>query len=421
MSNYSRLAMLLMISGLLACSKESNISKRGPYEVVSNQLKDGPSYSFTRYEISPIVDDSLNHRFNRLSLDFLWEDSLLVYTFENKIHQVNIQSGEHEVVQIPDYEVRNSIISTLPISKDSILTLQLMPPILMINDSQGKIFYKKTLPYFDFKVDNLWWKTMNMALDVGNFNYNLQPLRQLQYDRSKKQVYIPFLPVDYILLDQVENAETIGVFDLERQDWVYGLGAAQGLIKYRGDQNYSKIFDQNYFLVKGDTTYLSYPISHHVFLIDSKSGQLIDEVIASPQDVDPIPSPIKKEVLTSGDFVKMEEWRAGSPFYGELAFHKDLGIYSRVYFHSKSAADGFKGTYWEGRETTLLILDEELKLIQEIDLDPKVFQLWRFLPTSDGFLVSEMNLQKDLENSDVIKLGYTARYRLELDGKESGI
>lgn len=412
-SKYTFQILFLLV--FWACSEESNLTNRDPYTIVSNKMQKGPKIILTRSAIAPIVDDSLNHRFNRLSLDYLWQDSLLFYANQNKIHQVNIQSGEHEVIEIPDYEVRNTIISTLPISKDSILTLQLMPPILMINDSRGNVFYKKTLPFFDFDVDNLWWKTMNMALDAGSFNYNLQPLRPLYFDRSKKQVFIPFLPVDYILLDQVENSETIGVFDLENQDWDYGLGAAQGLIKYRGDQNYTKIFDQNYFLVQGDTTFLSYPISHHVFLLNSKTGELIDEVIASPQDPDPIPAPIRKDVLTSSDFVKMEEWRAGSPFYGDLAFHEDLGMYSRVYFHKKSQIDGFKGAYWENRETTLLIFDKNLKLIQEIELDPEIFQLWRYLPTSDGFLVSEMNLQKELENSDEIRLGYTAKYRLEVE------
>ena len=398
-----------------ACSEKSNVAVREEYEEVANELRSGLSIRLVRSQIDPIVDDSLNHRFNRLSVDNLWNDSILVYSFKNKIHLVGIQSGNFEVIEIPDYEIRSDIIYTYPISKDSILTLQRMPPILMLNDSEGRVFYKKTLPFFDFKVDNLWWKTMNLTLPAGSFNYNLQPLRSLHYDRSKRHVFIPFLPVDYIFLDQVENSETIGVFDLESQDWEYGIGAAQGLIKYRGDQNYTGIFDQNYFLVRGDTTYLSYPISHHIFLIDSESGELINEVVASPREVDPIPSPIEKKTLSSSDFVKMEEWRAGSPFYSEVAYHDSVDLFTRVYFHKKSVEDGFKGIYWENRKTTLLVFNDNLELINEIDLDPKVFELWRFIPTSRGYLVSEMNLQKELENSERIQLGYTAEYILEIN------
>ncbi len=402
---------------LISCSDESSISNREQYEAVSNELHPGLKIQLRRSELTPILDEDLNHRFNRLSVDYLWKDSILVYPFKNKIHQVNVRTGSHKVTEIPEYEVRKDIIYNYLINEDSILTLQLMPPILMINNSEGKVIYKKTLPFFDFNVDNLWWKSMNMALNTGSFNYNIQLLRSLYYDRYKKQVFIPFLPVDYIFLDKVENSETIGVFDLEKEDWEYGIGAAQGLVKYRGVQNYTKIFDQNYFLVQGDTTFLSYPISHHVFLMDTYSGELIDELVASPVEVDPIPQPINKELLSSGDFVKMEEWRAGSPFYSDFAYHESVGLYSRIYFHKKGVVDGFKGAYWEGRQTTLLIFDDNINLIKEIDLDPTVFELWRFIPTSRGYLVSEMNLQKEVENSDQIKLGYTAEYILDVSDK----
>jgi len=405
--------LFLVLALLFSCSEADISGYREPYVSVSNQISSNRDVDFIRKEVRPIINDSLNHRFNRLSVDYLWRDSLLFYPFENKIYNVNLNTGALGVVEIPDYELRGDFIYVYPISKDSILTIQRMPPILMINDSKGEVLYKKTLPFFNFNVDNLWWKTMNLALDKNSFNFNLQPLRSIHYDPKKNLVYIPFLPVDYIFLDKVENSETIGAFDLQTGEWQYGLGSAQGLMKYSGKENYTGMFDHNYFLVKGDTSYLSYPISHHVFLLDSKSGDLIDEVVASPVTTDPIPNPVSKDLVLSSDFVRLEEWRAGSPFYSELAYHKSINLFSRLYFHKKSVVDGFKGSYWENRKTALLVFDEDLKLIKEIELDPKVFELWRFIPTSRGYLVSEMNLQKQLENSDEIKLGYTAEYVFE--------
>lgn len=405
---------IIFLALLFSCSEDDQSDHLETYASASNKINSIHEVNFIRKEIEPIINEELTHRFQKMSTDYLWGDSVLIYPFENKIYHVNLNSGALRVVEIPEYEVRNDIIYAYPISMDSILTIQRMPPVLMINDSKGKVLYKETLPFFDFDVDNLWWKTMNLALDKGSFNYNLQPLRSIYYDHKKKWVYIPFLPVDYIFLDKVENAQTIGAFDLEKKDWQYGLGAAQGLMRFRGDKNYTGIFDRNYFLVKGDTTYLTYPISHHAFLLDTESGELIDEVIASPIDADAIPEPVEKELVSSSDFVRLNEWQSESPFYSELAYHKSVNLFSRIYFHKKSVIDGFKGSYWEDRKTILLIFDNDLNLIKEIDLDPKVFELWRFIPTSKGYLVSEMNLQKELENSDVIKLGYTAEYILDV-------
>lgn len=43
----------------------------------------------------------------------------------------------------------------------------------------------------------------------------------------------------------------------------------------------------------------------------------------------------------------------------------------------------------------------------------------RYLPNRDGFIVSEMNKQKALENAENIYLGYTAKYRLKKDGDDT--
>lgn len=191
-----------------------------------------------------------------------------------------------------------------------------------------------------------------------------------------------------------------------------GNGKSRGLMRYREKNNYSGIFDRNYFLVKGDTSYLSYPISHHVFLINNKTNELIDEILASPVAADPIPSPIKKDWLSDGDFVKMNEWRATTPFYSELMYHREKELFSRIYFHKMKISDSFPGSYWQNRVMTLLIFDKNLSLLDEIDLDPEIFELWRFIPTKDGMIVSEMNKQKALENANQILLGYTGRYVL---------
>ncbi len=354
-----------------------------------------------------------------MSLDYLFQDSLLYYSHENVIKIVNLSSGDLSEITLNDFEIRSNINNVLPISQDSIITLQMMPPILMINNAKGEIFYKETLPYFPFDVDDLFWKSMNQIGGKGNFNYNLQTLRGLHFDKKEQTVHIPMLPVDYIFLEKVSNSQTIGVFDLNAKNWKRGYGKSRGLIRYRGDKNFSKIFDQNYFLVQGDTSYLSYPISHHVFLINNKTDELINEIVASPTSPESIPLPIDKDWLTSGDFGKLNEWRAESPFYSELMFHKEPQLFTRFYFHKKSMANSNKGTYWQNRKITLLVFNESLRLLEEISINPEIFELWRFLPTRDGFIVSEMNKQKALENAEKIYLGYTAKYRLKIDGDDT--
>ncbi|GAB2626938.1 hypothetical protein GCM10026987_25280 [Belliella aquatica] len=412
--------LIILCTLLFACNKVDNEGKLSDYQSAENIIHPNTlNIHLEKTSEIEIQNPSLDHRFNKMSLDYIYQDSLLYYSYENVIKIVNLNNGDLSEIILNDFEIRGDIINVLPISKDSILTLQVMPPILMINNSKGDIFYKETLPYFPFDVDDLFWKSMNQIGGKGNFNFNLQQLRNLHFDKKEHTVHIPMLPVDYIFLEKVTNSQTIGVFDLNSRGWKGGYGKSRGIIRHRGNKNFSKIFDQNYFLVKGDTSYLSYPVSHHVFLINNKTDELIDEIVASSTSPESIPFPIDKDWLTSGDFVKLNEWRAESPFYSELMFHKEPQLFSRFYFHKKSISDSKKGTYWQNRKITLLVFDINLNLHQEIPVNTEIFELWRFLPTSDGFIVSEMNKQKALENAENIYLGYTVKYRLKKDGDDT--
>ncbi|MFN4000040.1 hypothetical protein [Algoriphagus sp.] len=407
-----RLVAICLCLLFVSCSAENFEDKIKEYQVGGNKISSKKEYDLVKMVEYTIQNPNLDHRFNRGSLDVLFQDSLLYFNFQNKIKILNLETETLSEVILDDFELRSDLIYLHPISKDSIVTLQRLPPILMINDSKGKIFYKETLPYFPFDIDDIWWKSMQSFSGKNNFNFNIQPLRNLFFDHKNQTIHIPILAVDYLFLKDVSDAETIGVFDLRAKNWKNGYGKSRGLMRYRGENNYSGVFDRNYFLVRGDTSYLSYPISHHIFLINNKTDELIAEILASPEVADPISSPIKKEWLTSSDFVKMNDWRSTTPFYSQLMYHEDNELFSRIYFHKMGLSNSFAGSYWENRDMTLLIFDKNLSLLDEIKLDPEVFELWRYIPTGDGMLVSEMNKQKDLENSDQILLGYTARYKI---------
>lgn len=398
---------------ITSCQFKDFEKQRESYQTGNNSITQSKDFELERVANINIQNLNLEHRFNRGSLDVLFQDSLLYYTFQNKIKILNLKSETLSEIILNDFELRSDLIYLHPISKDSIVTLQRLPPILMINDSKGKIFYKETLPYFPFNIDDVWWKSMNTFSGENNYNFNIQPLRKLYFDNKNSTLHIPILAVDYLFMEGVTDAETIGVFELNSRKWKNGYGKSRGLMRYRGKNNYTGIFDRNYFFVKGDTTYLSYPISHHVFLINNKTDELIAEVLASPIDADPIPSPIKKDWLSSGDFVKMNEWRLTTGFYGELMYHNEKELFSRIYFKKPKIGEASSGNYWQNRELTLLVFDKNLSLLDEINLDSEIFELWRFIPTKDGIMVSEMNKQKDLENSNQILLGYTGRYILK--------
>lgn len=202
-----------------ACVTDNNGDKTKSYQVGANEISSDRGYDLLKTVEYTIQNPDLDHRFNRGSLDVLFQDSLLYFNFENKIKVLNIETETLSEIILDDFELRSDLIYLYPISKDSIVTLQRLPPVLMINDSQGKIFYKATLPYFPFNIDDIWWKSMNTFSGENNFNFNLQPLRSLYFDYKNQTLHIPILAVDYLFLEGVTNAETIGVFDLQAKKW----------------------------------------------------------------------------------------------------------------------------------------------------------------------------------------------------------
>jgi len=405
---------LLIWICFLSCGREPDVVGYLQYSSAKSTLLQGTPVGFEQSQKVSVVNENLNHRFNRGDLDVLVEDSLLYWAEGNVIRKVNVMTGQMEEVMIPSYELRGKISHLLPINADSIITLQAMPPTLMINDRNGNVLYKEKLPFFDFKVDNPWLKAQFMAYSKSDFNYNVQLLRQIYYDSQKKQVHIPILPVDYNFIGGVEDAQTIGVFDLTTSTWDRGYGRSRGLLRFKGDRNYSGLFDRNYALVKGDTSYISYPISHHVFAVDNRTDELIGEFKASPQNADIIPEPLRKDVLANGDFEAMAEWRNSSPFYDQLVYHETLGLFSRIYYHKKKPHfEKDQSFYWRNRDMTLLVFDEDFNLVSENKLDPNVFEMWQYVPTSRGYLVAELFRQRELERLDEVRLGYTGLYEIK--------
>ena len=79
-----------------------------------------------------------------------------------------------------------------------------------------------------------------------------------------------------------------------------------------------------------------------------------------------------------------------NPFYGNLYYHKDRNMYTRVVYYPQELVDS-KGYINNGKDRTasVVILDESFNIIGETKFVNGGLGVNAYLPTSTGLVVSE--------------------------------
>jgi hypothetical protein len=412
----TRTTLILFLVGIFSCTSNTHTS---PHE--AEDYRKGSSHTYSPLEpwkieasneVTLTTEEKL-HQFQRMNNDLLLGDSILYYVKENQVVAHHIHHNTLRIIEIPDFELTSDISHYYPISPDSLLLITRVEPTLLIVNSQGQVIFKEKLPYAEFSTDNSWFKKMAKSMGIGSHNFNLVLLRDLYFDSKSKQVHIPIVPVDYLLLDQMETAQTMGVYDLTTRKWNRLYGRARGLMRFTGMNNYGGFFDHNYVLIRGDSAIISYPISHHVFIVNHRTDSLLTEFPAHPAQASDIAHPINRDMLIGGDFGKLTRYYNSTPFYGPLYYHQAVKRYTRVYFEKQSSAHENDGNYHINRMKRLLVFNEKFQKITEIELDNSIFQNFKFLPTPQGFLVAETHRQREMELEVPFRIGYSRFYQIQ--------
>jgi len=340
------------------------------------------------------------------------DDTLLYYMYENnKIAVVNLNSAKVDSIVVPLYHIDANIVAFYPISADSILLVQDYPPVVFLIDNNDSVFYKKNMGKVDFETNNLDFNALMSVLSNDDFNYNIDRYKNCYVDKGKGLLHIGISPVDYLIRSGMSATHTIGVFDLKKGEWHHTYGKARGLMKYSGSYCYGHIHSIKFFLVKGDTTIISYPISHDVYLVNNNTDSLIAKYHACSRYSTSIGEPYSRKVLI-GDYQRRTNWRIKNPYYDKLMYYPEKKMYSRLYVKAQELydTDGKLNSTLFNRNYVMLLFNEDFELIADYEITDGEMSPLRNVPTSKGLLVAKPIKQEGVEASSPELLQYTDIY-----------
>ena len=267
-------------------------------------------------------------------------------------------------------------------SFDSIFFTNEVPPRLWIGDSTGRVFD----PYFledapiDWDVPEYYFESLTMAhapyYEHGKVHFQLSPLDYWDRDKSKFRF--------------------MTWFNLNDSTYGPNYGSPEGVytsVKIEYPYQYSS----GYFHIKGDTTVLSFPLDHHLYIYNNVNGQFLGKKEAGSLHMLSLYPPIRKGRLGSQE---AQDFFSSAGFYHQLHFHSKLNLFSRVVTHEKELLDlDGKITSECLRTYSIQWFDDRFNLIAESDVPANSFRFLRTsTPTPTGYLAFKPCGAKMAEN-----------------------
>lgn len=290
---------------------------------------------------------------------------------------------------------------------DSIFIAQ-DPHTLSLIDNNGKVINKWIL-------DNapINWhlkETTNVPLyyfenDRENINY---------FDKKTGNLHLTLTNTDIYYFADRDKFQLHHVFNINTKKWVKSFGKLTEA--YSDDSKMTKQYlpfqSHPFCLVKGDSSYVSFPISHNVLIFNNKTGALIKEKCVSSTYIKKLFPPIDYET----EHQEERNFFISSPFYGSLSYHKKAGIFSRIAVHEQNvlSPDGKLNKHLN-KTVSVITFDKNLNKIDEFILDSKspfsnfgdYNSLFISYPLTDGFLgtlkESQLKTESEFRHSVLFK------------------
>ena len=155
---------------------------------------------------------------------------------------------------------------------------------------------------------------------------------------------------------------------------------------YRLNYGSNRAFEP-FFCYSKDKIIISNAINPNVEIFDIKSNKIVgNELVKSTFQTDSI-VPYKKKKNYDKDRYSIESGCYGPIYYNELRHE-----YYRVFYHAlpqKNEKNEF--TIYEDKSSSILVLDEDLKLKKEVFFKKGYFHFFGITGTENGFLLNQIN------------------------------
>lgn len=342
-----------------------------------------PKQSFPIFEYNQVIDERLLVCYKRGSY------KIEVFDIENQTHLKTISLDPNILGQIGSFYVHNL---------DSMFFTKEPTELLMINQT-GQLAKK-------WQLDNA---PINWSL-THKENENEAPLYYFPnitqsihgYDKISHRIFINLTHIDIWYFGERKDFKLHGVFDLENNRWNILYGHLPNIYAIKDGQKvmYPFHLSQPFCLVKGDSSIVSFPLDHYIYVYNNKTGELLSKHCTNSKNIKTLGKPLAYEA----DMQQQANFSITSPHYGQINYHAKAKTYSRLYLHGEELKNQ-DGTVkrLSDKRLSVIFFNENFQVIGEhfFDKNDEYDRLGgtknHAIALSDGFLAvkKEKKMQND--------------------------
>lgn len=321
----------------------------------------------------------------------------------NSLDVYNIRTQQFvKNIEIPRHELASEIQSLYVKSLDSIYVLNNYPPVFYHINYQGDILNKYEPGVLKLNIQNERIPSNEIIYNFTNLNYQKPFL-------INNFIYLPINPFDSHHVTGFTKAERIGIYDLKDRKWLKSICPPKGVFSIENVFFNYDLSSPNY-IFNNNHIYVSYPMDHYIYVYDVE-GNFIDKKLASSSYIKTFPPPLNKNQLK--DFQSSWNFRIQTPFYGPLFYHKNINLFSRVFYQQQGLYKN-NGELNDGANRTayLIVFNSKLEKIDEIEFTNGSLGVSKVSPLNDGILVGKSKTYWDNENEFIHKYIYKMNPKL---------
>jgi hypothetical protein len=214
------------------------------------------------------------------------------------------------------------------------------------------------------------------------------------YLESDNILVIPIADNYFYSEEGDSNLPKVVLFDIGKNSITDFIAPPFGRLKTRKKLFYPNDVINPQILELNGTLYVSYPFDDEIAVFDLMTGKLIK--LKNPLENIELPLYEPKD----SDFMSVREkswsFRVEMPFFENLSYHEEIGLFSRVYHYPYSQELDTKKNYL--RKSCIIYFDKNLDLVGKTEFEKGEIGVFRNSSLKNGYLSGESDYLIESEN-----------------------
>ena len=195
--------------------------------------------------------------------------------------------------------------------------------------------------------------------------HNTQQQGNILFRKNGKQMVFVNDPFGFWDYPDQTKIKLIVEYDPTTNTVISNFGERKNFMT-QGDFEVPDKYTFPYLAVEGEYVYASYPLDHQVYKYDLNTSELVNSSCVSSSNIKRLPDPLRKSV----GLQEQINFQISSPYYGQVNFHKDLNLFTRLVFHEPSEEAKVSSCK---NEYSLLVFDADLNLSMRLSWEIKTY------------------------------------------------